>query len=152
MGRVEDENLFPCSSKGLFTFLTQPRRIAEVTDPNLGLVFTDAPQQIEAGIELDFKIVSFGQVHEITHKITTFEPHVLVVEEQIEGPMAAWTHRHEYEDTDNGVIKRDIVEFEKPGGIIGLLLSNDTISDQLEDGFHYRNQQLLKLIDTGVIQ
>lgn len=152
MGLVEDKTLFPCSQQGLFSFLTQPKRVAEVTDPSLGLVFTDAPEQIESGVELDFKIVNFGQVLSITHKITAYEPCVLVVEEQIEGPMAAWTHRHEYEETENGVIKRDIVEFEKPGGIIGFLLSDDKITDQLEDGFHYRNQQLLKLINTGVIQ
>ncbi len=152
MADFEHESVFPCSAEGLFQFLIQTKNIKEVSDPNLGLQFLSAPDVLSHGSVLDFKIVSFGQVIEITHKITEFSPASFVVETQTKGPMKSWIHSHTYETTSNGVVKRDRVEFQLPGGLLGFLLSEDKVIDQLEEGFFYRGQQLSQLIAAGKIQ
>jgi len=148
----EYEVELPCSAEGLFQFLTQPANILKVSHPDLGIVFEQAPVQIEHGTTLDFKMITFGRVIEMSHEIITFTPHSVVVEDQVKGPMKSWQHTHEYVDTGNGMVKKDRIDFELPGGLIGMLLSEDKIIDQLEDGFHYRHQQLSSLIEAGQIQ
>ena len=151
MAVFEFRTELPCSVSGLFDFLIQPKNIAQVSDPGLGLVFVDPPEVLTPNLEIEFQIVSFGQVHNITHRITELTPKSTVIEKQISGPMKAWTHTHTYEPTDNGCVKLDIVEFETPGGLVGFFLTEDKVSDQLEDGFCYREEKLIQLIDQGEI-
>ncbi|WP_437192080.1 SRPBCC family protein [Planctomicrobium sp. SH527] len=140
-----------CSAEGLFDFLAQPENVIRVSSPDLGITFSSAPIVIEQGSQLDFQIITFGQLVKSSHHIVEFSRPELVIEQQLVGPMKTWIHRHEYEATPDGVVMRDIVEFEKPGGIVGLLLTESKISDHLEDGFFYREQRLKELVSNGEI-
>lgn len=151
MAILEYESRFPCSVEGLFDFLARPENIAGIANPDLGLTFTAAPDVVQEGSELDFQIVTFGQVVKARHKITKIDRPTLVIEQQLVGPMKSWTHRHEYEVTGGSTVKRDVVEFELPGGLIGLLLSESKVKDHLEDGFFHRERQLMQLIEQGKI-
>jgi len=149
---AEYETHLNCSPAGLFDFLSQISNVPKVTDPKIGISFTSAPDIIEHGSRLDFQIITFGQVVKSTHQIMQFERPRLVEEQQIQGPMKAWVHRHEYTATPEGVLMQDRVDFELPGGLIGLLLSESKVRDHLEDGFFYREQKLNELITQGLIQ
>ena len=54
-------------------------------------------------------------VTEITH---VNAPHFFV-DEQRKGPYKFWHHQHHFEETENGVLMRDILHYEIPFGIIG---------------------------------
>jgi len=152
MPTVDYETHLNCSPAGLFDFLSHIANVPKVTDPNIGITFTSAPDVIEQGSRLDFQIITFGQIVKSTHQIIEFERPRLVVEQQVLGPMKSWVHRHEYSATPEGVLMRDQVDFQLPGGLIGLLLSESKVRDHLEDGFFYREQRLRELIDQGIIQ
>jgi len=50
---------------------------------------------------------------------TVFERNRLFVDEQIEGPMARWVHRHEFEDLGGDRTRlTDRIEFQLPGGVL----------------------------------
>lgn len=149
MAVLEYEVTLPCTVEGLFNFLTRPANVSRVSDPSLGIKFTSAPETLQLGSKVDFQIVTFGQVVKSTHAIIEFQKPQLIVEQQVSGPMKAWTHRHIYTPAEGGVRKQDIVEFTLPGGLIGLLLSEDKVRDHLEDGFFYRDQKLRDLIAQG---
>ncbi|WP_437203963.1 SRPBCC family protein [Planctomicrobium sp. SH664] len=151
MPLLEYEVEFPCSATALFDFLARPANIVRVTRPDLGIKFTSAPDVLAAGSQLDFQIVTMGQVVKSTHRIAQFEHAKLVVEQQVTGPMKAWMHSHIYEPTGTGVILRERVEYQLPGGLLGFLLTESKINDHLEDGFFYRDQKLNDLIKQGVI-
>ncbi|TWT57611.1 hypothetical protein KOR42_09730 [Thalassoglobus neptunius] len=151
MALFEHQTELSCSPTGLFSFLTCPANISKVSDPNLQFKFVDAPEKLEEGVELEFQIVSFGQVHTLKHKIIEFEHGSHVVEEQLEGPMKSWQHSHRYESAEGGCLKIDIVEFEPPGGLVGFFLTEDKVIDQLENGFFYREERLKELISQGAI-
>ena len=151
MPTAEHEFHLKCSVEGLFDFLTRPANVSLVSHPDLGITFTSAPEVLYEGAQLDFQIITFGQVVKSTHLISTVDRPSVVIEKQVKGPMKAWTHRHEYVATDEGVLKRDFVEFELPGGLLGLMLSADKIRDHLEDGFYYRDEKLNELIDQGLL-
>lgn len=147
----EHEARYDCSPVGLFDFLTRPENIVKVSNPDLGIRFEAPPEQLSQGDILNFQIVTFGKVNQITHRIVEFRDAELLIEEQIEGPLAAWRHVHEYVAIDDGCLKRDVVEFEPPGGLIGFLLTPDKILDQLEDGMYIREQRLNEFISEGLI-
>lgn len=151
MAIFEHETILPCSPEGLFQFLIQPVNVMKVSHPDLGIKFLSPPDVLSHGVELEFQIVSFGQVHSLKHKIVEFESPRLVVEEQLEGPMKSWRHLHIYESHESGCLKIDKVEFDPPGGMIGFFLTEDKIVDQLEDGMFIREQRVKEFIEQGVI-
>lgn len=151
MPEFENESIFPCSADGLFKFLTQPENIAEVSHPDLGLKFVEPPKILHHGAELEFQLVSFGQVHTMKHHIIEFESPSLVIESQLEGPMKSWTHHHIYTTHETGCCKVDRIEFDPPGGMIGFFLTEAKIVDQLEDGMYSRDMKLNELIEKGLI-
>ncbi len=138
-----------CCPESLFEFLLRPANIADISDPDLGLTFVQAPEVVEQGSRIAFEIQGYGRVQRITHEITDVTPTHQIIEVQIDGPMRAWTHRHLFRDTENGTEMLDAIEFTPPGGIIGLMMSEDRIIDSLERGFFYRQQQLQRLTQSG---
>jgi ligand-binding SRPBCC domain-containing protein len=149
---AEYETRLDCSAEGLFDFLSRTANVPLVTDPKMGISFTSAPEVIEEGSRLDFQIITFGQIVKSTHQIIEFKRPTRVVEQQITGPMKSWVHTHEYIPQGNGVLMRDIVDFQMPGGLLGMLLSESKVRDHLEDGFFYREQRLKELISSGQIR
>lgn len=152
MPTVEYETRLDCSPEALFDFLSRISNVPKVTDPKLGISFTSAPDVVERGSRLDFQIITFGQIVKSTHQIVEFERPSLVVEQQVAGPMKSWSHSHEYTPTPEGVLMRDRVEYQPPGGLIGLLLTEAKVRDHLEDGFFYREQKLKQLISQGQLK
>jgi ligand-binding SRPBCC domain-containing protein len=149
MAQFEYETVLPAVPASVFEFLRKPANLERIAQPQMGLKFVKAPDQIELGSQLDFQIVSFNQVHAVSHRITDFRNAELIREELIKGPMRSWVHSHRFEPHPDGVRLIDIIEFELPGGLLGLLLSEDKVLDQLEDGFFYRAQQLQRLAQNG---
>lgn len=147
----EHQTQLDCSVENLFDFLIRPQNVAKVSDPSLGIKFVAPPEIITAGIELDFQIVTFGQIHTLKYRISELAAPSLVIEEQVVGPMKAWRHIHRYEAHENGCIKRDRVEFDPPGGMVGFFLTEAKIVDQLEEGMFVREQKLNDLIQQGIL-
>jgi ligand-binding SRPBCC domain-containing protein len=64
----------------------------------------------------------------------------LFVDEQTEGPMASWIHRHEFAG-ENGMTRlTDAIEFALPGGIIVDILLGWWVKLRLADMFRYRHE------------
>lgn len=149
---VHEEQLkIPVSIDKLFGFLLKPSNVVKVSDPSTGLSLKAAPEEVELGSLITFHIAAFGQIREITHEITALDHGIQVVEEQREGPMKSWRHEHIYEADGDGTILVERVEFEPPGGLVGLLVTVDKIIDQLADGLYYKEQALCKLARQGAL-
>lgn len=149
MAIFEEELLLPVPRMLLFEFLSRPANIARVSDPNLGLKFHGAPDVVTLGSRIVIEMMAMSQVQKAIHEITTYTPHDLIVETQIEGPMKAWRHEHHFEDAGDQTRMIDRIEYQKPGGIVGLLLTEARVQDMLEENFFQREQNLRKLIAQG---
>ncbi len=127
----------------LFDFLIQPINIKAISPPEMGLKFLETPERYSNGCEVRFAVQTMGQIQEFTHRITHFDEPNLFVEELIAGPLPLWKHSHHFTAIETGSTNiRDVIEFKPPGGLIGLMMSEDRILESLEDGFYYRHQQL----------
>jgi ligand-binding SRPBCC domain-containing protein len=151
MPRFSTQVQLPTTPERAYEFFRVPANIAKISPPELGLVFVNAPSKIEVGSELTFKVQAFGQVQTLTHRVVTLETPGLIVEEMVKGPFKRWYHRHSFVvvGEGGGVEVRDEIEFEPPGGFLGVFLKESTILDQLEDGFFHRHGQLKKLFANG---
>jgi ligand-binding SRPBCC domain-containing protein len=139
----------PCLPQRLFDFLLRPANVARISDPRLGLTFTDAPEVVALGSRIVFQVQGFGVVQTIEHKIVELDDPWLIVEEQVKGPMKAWRHEHVLESIDVGTRMIDRVIFEPPGGMLGFLVKESKILESLEDGFIHREEELQRLAARG---
>lgn len=138
----------PCSPEDAFDFLIRTENMTKISPPEMGLNFVEAPEIVEAGSRLEFKIQGYGQVQHIVHEIVTWERPRIYTEKQVEGPLKHWVHEHLFEtDDQQQVTVIDRIEFEPPSGLLGFLITADRIQESLEDGFYHRHQQLKKLLE-----
>lgn len=149
MAVFEVDFVIPCPQQRLFDFLLRPANVARISDPRLGLSFTDAPEVVSMGSRIVFKVQGFGVVQTLEHQIVELDDPRLIVEEQIKGPMKAWRHEHllEPEGNETRVVERVI--FEPPGGMLGFLVKESTILESLEDGFIHREEELRRIVGRG---
>lgn len=142
MARFETEVELSAPAELLFDFFLRPVNVQKIAPPELGLAFVDAPELVSVGTRLKFKVQSWGQVLSMEHDIITLDAPTLILEKQVRGVFRTWEHRHEFITTGGKTRVRDVIEFEKPGGVIGLLLTEAKILDQLEEGFEHRHNKL----------
>lgn len=133
----------------VFAFLLRPANVVKMSPPSVGLQFTNAPEVIEVGSQLDFKMQAYGQVLSFLHEITVVESPLRIVEQQVKGMFQTWVHEHVLETTADGqTMVIDRIDFAPPGGLLGLLMTKGRIVDQLEDAYFHRNKQLKKLVES----
>jgi ligand-binding SRPBCC domain-containing protein len=87
-----------------------------------------------------------GIPQRLESEVTVFEPDVLFADEQRAGPFRKWVHSHRFEAVDGGTRVRDEIEFEPPGGLLGLVVTAAFIQRDLERAFAYRRQKLEELL------
>ncbi len=73
-------------------------------------------------------------VTEITH----VRENEYFVDEQRVGPYAMWHHQHKIEPIQGGVLMTDIITYQPPFGIFGVLANTLFIKKQLQNIFEYR--------------
>lgn len=152
MARFEYETVLDCSRQGLFEFLLRPANVARIADPNTGLNILSAPEVVDVGSRIEFQLVGFGQVQQAVHEIVELIPPQRIVEVQVQGPLRSWHHQHLFESHGDGVRMIDIIDFQPPGGVLGLIVNEARLTATLEDGFFARQQQLEQLIARGELR
>jgi ligand-binding SRPBCC domain-containing protein len=149
MARFEYETVLDCSRQGLFEFLLRPANVARIADPNTGLNILSAPEVVDVGSRIEFQLIGFGQVQQAVHEIVELIRPQRIVEVQVQGPLKSWHHQHLFEANGGGVRMIDIIDFQPPGGVLGLIVNEARLSASLEEGFFARQQQLEQLIARG---
>jgi ligand-binding SRPBCC domain-containing protein len=132
---------------GVFDFLSLPANLIEVTPPEFNVRLVEGPQRLHLGARIVLQARRWGFAHRLVSEVTAFEPNRLLVDEQREGPFPKWVHTHLLEAVPGGTRMTDRIEFEAPGGMLGFLLTADTIASELQEMFAYRERRLHELLD-----
>ncbi|MFC4163283.1 hypothetical protein ACFOWU_06450 [Epilithonimonas zeae] len=61
---------------------------------------------------------------------------------QVKGPYKLWHHYHEFVENDEGVLVKDVVDYELPLGFLGEIAHNLFVKKKLDHIFDYRKEVL----------
>ena len=140
-----------CAAAALRAFLGRPVNLPQISNPDLELEIVAAPEEIAAGATIEFRITAHGFKQRATHEYVEVSD-TTIVEAQIDGPLRAWRHAQRIEDLGPHECRlTDEIEFERPGGMMGFLLTEDRIRQAVKNGTEFRHTTLQKLISAGVI-
>lgn len=145
----EDHTSITCPRGQVFEFLIQPANVEDISSPDLGLAIITAPDRLALGAVIEFAVQGFGQFQTAAHEIAEFDPPHRYVERQVKGAMKSWVHEHLFESDGERTIVIDRIRFEPPGGVLGLLATEDRILQTLEEGFFHRNAELKRQLENG---
>jgi ligand-binding SRPBCC domain-containing protein len=81
--------------------------------------------------------------------VTAFEPPAAFADTQVEGPFRKWVHAHRFEAVDGATRVSDRVEYEPPGGMLGLVATAAMIERDLKWMFECRTAKSAELLGTG---
>lgn len=131
----------------VFDFLTQPARVLEILPEDSGVTYTSVPERLVLGSRVEFDLKGFGPVQNVIHEVSAFDAPTWFVERQVKGPLPHWEHTHLLEVVGGRVRVWDRIEFEPPGGLAGLLITEGRIRHSLEKGFAHRHRRLREILE-----
>ena len=124
----------------VFSFFSDASNLEFLTPPWLNFnILTELPILMKAGTQINYEL----KLHRIPVKwqsdITTWDPPTRFVDEQTKGPYTKWVHSHEFAESSHGILIKDRVEYQVPGGFISNFLY---VGNQLNQIFDYRQQRM----------
>lgn len=139
------ETVLACPVAVVWDFLIHPANLLRVSPAGLSLV--DGPDTLHLGARFTVLAQRWGISRQITSEVTEFEPGVLMVDEQREGPFGKWRHRHQLTPVPGGTRMTDEVEFEPPGGLLGFVITTRRIEAELQAAFAFRAERFKALLE-----
>jgi ligand-binding SRPBCC domain-containing protein len=130
----------------VFEFLRRPANLPELSPPDLHLRVADAPERLELGSRLTLLARHWGVPQRSVHEVTALEPDALLVEEQREGLFRRWVHAQRFAQSPEGTQVTHEIEFEPPGGLLGLAATPALIERELRWIFDYRERKLQEVL------
>jgi ligand-binding SRPBCC domain-containing protein len=131
----------------LFDFLVQPENLIRVSPPELQVRLVSAPPRIEMGSRITVVGKRWGISQRMTTEVTGFDLGRLLADEQREGPFRAFRHTRIIEAASGQVRLIETIEFEPPGGLVGMLMSASRIREGLAEVSQYRIQAMRKIFE-----
>jgi len=151
MLKFETSAVLSCSAAALRRFLGCPANLPEISDPDIELQILSAPETVQEGARIEFRILSFGLRHRMAHEYRLVSESE-IFEVLMDGPLPAWQHRQQLQDLGPTECRlTDTVEFQLPGGMLRFMLTEERIRESLTTGMEFRYQALQRLAETGVI-
>ena len=129
----------------LFAFFTRPRNLVQLAPPELHLELLTGPEVLSLGERLVWKGRRWGISQKIIQEVAALDMEKLVVIEQKQGPFARWVHAHHFEESAAGTRIVEKIDFDPPGGLLGRLVSAESIRKDLDKLSLYREKKLKEL-------
>jgi ligand-binding SRPBCC domain-containing protein len=129
----------------LFAFFSKPRNLVLLAPADLNLELLTGPDIMQQGARLVWKGRRWGISQQIIQEVATFDHEKLIALEQKQGPFARWFHAHQFEATDAGTRIIEKIEFEPPGGMLGFVVTANTIRKDLDKLLAFREKKLKEI-------
>ena len=131
----------------VFEFFSDAHNLQRITPSSLDFaILTPAPIDMRVGTLIDYKLRIHGIPIRWRSKISTWEPPLRFVDEQVRGPYRIWHHEHRFESADGGTNVIDNVTF-KPIG--GALITRLFVGRDVRRIFEFRSRSLHGLFASG---
>ena len=123
----------------VFTFFSRPENLADITPTALGfIILTPSPIEMRPGVLISYMIRIFGIRVRWVSIITSYDPPMRFIDEQLRGPYSFWHHTHTFKEHEGGTLITDEVKYAVPFGILGRIVRRLFVRRQLDKIFSYR--------------
>jgi ligand-binding SRPBCC domain-containing protein len=147
MPRFETSQDFAAAVERVFDVFSRPANLLRVMPPDLHLRVLEAPERLELGSRVTVQGRRWGLGQRVTSEVTAFEAGVGFVQEQVSGPFRRWVHAHRFEALpDGGTRVSEAIDFEPPGGVLGLQLTAAVVERELLRVFAHRKDRWAELL------
>lgn len=133
----------------VFSFFERPENLAQITPPALGFkILTPSPITMKEGTLIDYTVKILGIPQRWTSLITTYQPPLKFVDEQLKGPYSFWHHTHYFKEVNNGTIIIDEVRYGIRFGILGEIVHALIVKRQLKNIFDFRERKITQIFES----
>ena len=148
--RLQTRLWLPQAREHIFGFFSDPKNLERITPLWLRFEITGITQPILGpGTRIDYRLRIRGLPIRWQSEITTWEPPVRFVDQQIHGPYKVWLHEHTFDEHAGGTLIRDDVRYAVPGGkVVQRLL----VAPDLDRIFQYRREVLQTIFNPAGAQ
>lgn len=126
----------------VFAFFLRPANLLALAPPDLHLQLIEGPEILQIGAQITWKARRYGLRQRIVTEITELEPDKLLVEQQRAGPLRSFARTLRFEEVPEGTRLTETIDFEPPGGLLGLTITAARITSDLEAATAHRDQVL----------
>lgn len=103
----------------VFEFFADAFQLETITPPWLRFsVQTPRPIAMGPGTLIDYQLRLHGVPIRWRSRISSWEPPLRFVDEQVHGPYRFWHHLHTFEEVEAGTRVRDVVHYSVPWGFL----------------------------------
>lgn len=92
----------PLPRAEVFPFFAEAGNLERITPPELRFEIASAPEVIERGAIIDYRLRLFGVPFAWRTEIATWVPGERFVDRQLRGPYRVWHHTHTFTDAPDG--------------------------------------------------
>ena len=143
MATLERQTIVPAPREEVFAFFSDPRNLASITPPSLRFRIVGCPdRRLQAGDRIRYTIRVAGITLPWISRISEWNEGVSFTDEQEAGPYRRWSHRHILEDSGDGTLMTDKVEYDVPFGTAGRLAAGWFVRWNLRKIFDYRAEAI----------
>lgn len=150
MRRFVSEMRLAIPPQAVWDYYVNLDHLLHITLPRMHLSVLRADTPLRIGSRVLFCVKRGPVPIHWESQITLFEPPHRFADAQIHGPFRAWIHTHEFLSLEEGraTLVRDSLEWELPGGLLGLLTATARIDEELRDLFAYREKKVREILET----
>ena len=138
----EHQSEYPCSAEELYNWHSRKGALERLLPPWQNISVVDRHGGIEPGGKVLLKMHAGPFAYRFkAHHIENI-PGKMFRDIQEEGPFASWSHSHYFEDSANGAVLKDRIEYSLPGHRFLPRIIKNHIGTSLEKLFHHRQRLL----------
>ncbi len=134
---------FEVPRETLFAFFLRPANVVALAPPGLNLAIIEAPEVLAEGARWTVRTRRYGLSARIVSEVVEVRDQERYVEEQREGPFRRWRLERDFTEvsaTETEVTER--IEYEPPGGLLGLTLTARAIEADLAEAYRGRMERI----------
>ncbi len=146
--QVQYQQLIKTDLETLWEFISSPKNLKEITpqEMNFKIISPFFKEKMYAGMIINYKVSPvLGIKLNWCTEITAVCDNEYFIDEQRFGPYALWHHQHHFEETENGILMTDIVNYKLPFGLLGNLFGGSFVKNKLKEIFDFRFHKMEEL-------
>lgn len=126
----------------VFAFFLCPANVLAVAPPGTEVTLIEGPDEVSAGSTYAVQLRKFGLSQRIDTEVGTVEAPALTNERQAKGPFRHFTLTRKFAATAEGTVLTETIDFEPPGGMLGLMLNAAVIERELRQSYEGRAERV----------